>query len=72
MASEKELKEMIVDLKMELIEANIPKGHCPYFYYSTSKKCHAEVNCNEVECDECQRQFYNDKREDIEKYVNNL
>lgn len=75
MASKKELKEIIVDLKMELVKANIPKGHCPYFYYSTSKHISSsEFDCYSADwdCSECTEQFYKDKKEDIEKYVNNL
>ena len=32
-ATIEELKEMIVDLKMDLVRANIPSGNCPYAYY---------------------------------------
>ena len=35
-ATVKELKDIIVDLKMDLVKANIPSGNCPYAYYPVS------------------------------------
>ena len=58
---------------MDLIRANIPRGHCPYAYYSTSKKSKKDCDYdNEIDCYVCMRQFLKDKREDINEEVNNL
>lgn len=71
MASKKELKEMIVELKMDFIRANIPYGNCPYAYYSTSKQTDRE-NCNDISCSKCRAKFMADMREDIVKEVEQL
>lgn len=71
MASEKELKKMIVDLRIDLIDSNIPYGHCPYAYYSTSKQKGRE-NCADISCSECRRNFLEVMREDILKEVEQL
>lgn len=71
MASEKELKKMIVELRMDLVKANIPYGNCPYAYYSTSKQKDRE-NCDNISCNECKSNFLNDIREDIIKEVKQL
>lgn len=68
MAKISELKEMIVELKMDLIRANIPHGHCPYVYYDPS----VNIDCNEVECDECRRIFMENMEKDIRKEVKKL
>lgn len=33
-----ELKDMIVDLRVQIVKMSIPNGHCPYSYYRL-KKC---------------------------------
>lgn len=69
MANVKELKEMIVNLKVQLVRANIPRGHCPYAYYSTSKK--KERSCD-IDCDQCQNEFLKDIEKDIREEVDKL
>lgn len=64
MATVEELKNIIVDLRVDLINANIPNGHCPYAYYSKSKQKDRE-NCDNIDCDVCRRKFLKDKEEDI-------
>ena len=71
MASEKELKKMIVELRMDLVKTNIPYGNCPYAYYSTSKQKDRE-NCNNISCSECKSKFLEDIRADITKEVEQL
>lgn len=71
MLSNEELKKIIVGLQMDLIRANIPRGHCPYTYYSTSKKSSCDYD-NDIDCYECMRQFLKDKMEDIIEEVNKL
>ena len=71
MVSVKELKEMIIDLRMDLVKANIPYGNCPYAYYSTSKQKDRE-NCNDISCSECKRKFLIDKEDDIREEVMHL
>ena len=68
MATVKQLKEMIVDLKVELVKARIPQGHCPYAYYKPSNP-HNE-DCSD--CTACSRLFLEEIRADIEKQVKSL
>ena len=69
MASIKELKEMIVDLRVDLVRANIPKGNCPYAYYDKENPI---SSCNDVSCSECKEIFFNGIKIDIEKEVAQL
>ena len=71
MASEEKLKRIIIDLKMDLVRANIPYTNCPYAYYSTSKQ-KGRANCNDIDCSECKSKFYKDIEEDIKKEVEQL
>ena len=63
-----ELKEIIVGLKMDLIEARIPKGHCPYSIYTPSTEKKHECN----DCDECRDIFMRDMEKDIRAEVESL
>ena len=67
-ASIKELKEMIVDLKVELMKANIPEYHCPYACYPNHKP---DINCD-IGCDECTENFFETMRKRIEEQVAKL
>lgn len=71
MASVEELKEMIIDLRMDLIRANIPYEHWPYAYSSTSKH-EGRRNCDDISCSECKRKFFEDNENDIRQEVNQL
>ena len=62
------LKEMIVNLKMELIEKKVPKGHCPYTYYTQVSR--RNVDC--TDCDECRREFIEEIEKNIRKEVENI
>ena len=64
MATIEELKDMIVELRMDLVRANIPYTDCPYAYYSTSKQ--SDRSCEDISCNECKAKFMRDMREDIE------
>ena len=70
MATISELKEKIVDLKLDVIRAEIPQGHCPYAYYQPTTK--RDVDCNEIGCNECKRIFMEDMEKDIRKEVEML
>lgn len=65
-ATVKELKNMIVDLRLDLVSANIPSSHCPYTYYNRENPIE---DCNSVGCNECRRIFMDNMRKDIEKEV---
>ena len=58
MATVEELKEMIIELNVDLAKAHIPYGHCPYAYYSGVEQ---DGDCDD--CDKCKREFF-------EKYEN--
>ena len=68
MADINELKEMIVDLKMELIEAKIPKGYCPYSLYTPTTKRNPDCS----DCERCRRVFMRDMEKDIRVEVDAL
>lgn len=69
MAKISELKEMIVELKFDLINANIPYGHCPHAYYHPPIKY---GDCGEIDCDMCRRRFMEDMERDIRKEIKKL
>ena len=68
-ATIEELKEMIVDLRMSLVGANIPGGNCPYAYYHRDNPI---SNCNDISCNKCKEIFLDGMRKDIEKEVAEL
>lgn len=68
-ATVKELKDIIVDLKMDLVKANIPIGNCPYAYYHRENPIE---DCNSVSCGECKRIFLDGMRKDTEEEVRAL
>lgn len=55
MKTNEQLKEVILELRIELIKANIPQGHCPYAYYNEFKN--PLDDCSN--CDECKEVFLN-------------
>lgn len=57
-----ELKEMIVDLRVDLVKTNIPSGNCPYAYYNRQNPI---GDCDSVSCGECKRIFFDSMRKDI-------
>lgn len=67
MVTIQELKEIIVNLKIDLMKANIPNGHCPYAYYYSVEQ---ESDCDD--CDKCKREFFekyeNKIRQEVEKW----
>lgn len=67
MATVEQLKEIIVDLKISLMKANIPYGHCPYAYYYGVEQ---EGDCDD--CNKCKRNFFekyeNKIRQEVEKW----
>lgn len=68
-ATVKELKDIIANLKMDLVKANIPSGNCPYVYYHRENPIE---DCNSVSCGECKKIFLDGMRKDIEKEVQTL
>ena len=70
MAKISELKDMIIALRMSLIRANIPDGHCPYAYYQPSSQ--QRILCDNIECNDCKRLFFASIEQDIIKEVRKL
>ena len=64
-----ELKAIIVKLKMDLIKAQIPKGHCPYTYYTALAK--RMKDCT-MDCDKCREKFMVAIKKQFEKEVEKL
>lgn len=65
-----QLKEMIIDLRMQVVQMSIPKGHCPYAYYGLENA--PNIDCNEIGCSTCHAQFNQIMRERITKEVKQL
>lgn len=63
-----ELKNIIIDLKIDLIKHEIPVGHCPYAYYNKQNS----VGCDDISCQKCRRIFFENIRKDIEAEVETL
>ena len=64
-----ELKKIIVDLKMDLIKTQIPKGHCPYTYYTALAK--RMKDCT-MDCDKCRERFMIAMKKRVIKEVEKL
>lgn len=69
MKTNSELKEIIVRLKMDLLKMQIPRGYCPYTYYTpiNGKK----ISCI-IDCDKCWEDFMNRREEIIRAEVRSL
>ena len=68
-ASVQELKDIIVELKMDKIKMSVPQGHCPYAYYRVTNPLES---CDETDCDYCTNVFLNIMRQMIVEEVNKL
>ena len=69
MAKISELKEMLIESKLDVINATIPYGHCPYAYYNPPIK---HGDCGEIECNDCRSRFMEDMETEIRKEVKKL
>ena len=69
MAKISELKEMLIESKLDVINATIPHGHCPHAYYNPPIK---HGDCGEIDCDMCRRRFMEDMEMEIRKEVRKL
>lgn len=66
----KELKEMIVELKVDLRIEQLPYGACPYRWFGNPKN--KELNCNEVGCDICKMNYFEDYEVEVREEVKKL
>ena len=64
-----ELKEIIVKLKLELVEERVPKGHCPFTYYKLANG--KNVNCD-IGCEKCRTLFMKSMEKHIRSKVAEL
>lgn len=69
MAKISELKEMLIESKLDVINATIPHGHCPYAYYHPDIK---HDDCGDIDCDRCRYRFMEDMEAEIRKEVKKL
>ena len=67
MATVEELKEMMIELKVDLAKANVPYGHCPYAYYPGMKQ-HGDCD----DCNKCKREFYQEYENIVRAKVEKL
>ena len=70
MAKISELKEIIVSLKVELLKSKLPDSCCPYRYFGNPTN--KEIDCNEIDCSNCKRIYFEDYRSEIKKEVRKL
>lgn len=63
-----ELKEMIINLRMQNIALQIPDGNCVYAYFGL--KDMPDIDCENVTCNACKQQFFKLKRQEIAEIVN--
>lgn len=69
MATVEELKEMIVDLRVEVVKAKIPDMDCPYAHF---RSIESPTNCNDAVCEKCKDIFFEKIREKFKKEVAQL
>lgn len=67
MLTKKELKDMIVDLKVQLMSASIPIGHCPYAYSGVVEKPDEDNNCDD--CIGCRSRFLEGYKEKVMEWI---
>lgn len=65
----KELKEIIVGLKMDLTRVHVASGYCPYTYYKPSVG--KNIDCN-IGCERCKAEFIHDVEQSIREEVEKL
>lgn len=70
MAKVSELKEMIVDLRVELAESLLGSGNCPYRTFGNTDNI--DVDCNAKTCVECKEEYFENYREEVRKEVRKL
>ena len=70
MAKVSELKEMIVELKVDLRAAQLPDCACPYRWFGNSEDI--EIDCNEIGCDECKMLYFENYEKKVRKEVKKL
>jgi hypothetical protein len=70
MAKISELKEIIVDLRVELHMAQLPYGTCPYRWFGNPTN--KELDCNEIDCNVCKRNYFDDYEAKVRKEVKSL
>lgn len=63
-----ELTEMIVDLRVDLAEANLLEGYC--IYSGCGNPIKKDVDCYEIGCDECRAQYFEKYRELVRQEMN--
>ena len=64
----KELKEVIYNLKLELVKTKVYKGSCPYSLYTPLD---GKFDCS-IGCDKCREVFMENIRKSIRQEVNRL
>lgn len=67
MAATEKLKEIIIDLRMELLKSQIPEENCIWKYISED----TERNCS-CECNVCKEKFFKDAKNNIRQEVEKI
>lgn len=69
MATIEQLKEIIIELKVDVARARVPYGHCPYAYFTCVE---TEEECGDCDCTECKCKFFEKYksiiRQEVEKW----
>jgi hypothetical protein len=68
MATVEELKEIIIELKVDLAKARVPYGNCPYAYYpGINGECREDGDCSV-----CKQEFWQRYRAEVEIWAEKL
>ena len=68
MKTVKELKDIIIDLKVDLAKARVPYDNCPYAYYpGINGECREDGDCSV-----CKQEFWQRYRAEVEIWAEKL
>ena len=65
MKTKDQLKEIIVDLRLELVEKDLPRGVCPYALFRLKNMQKRRSDCMKTDCDVCHREFLELYRQEV-------
>ena len=72
MATVKELKNIIVELKVQLRSKDIPYGTCPYALFSLKDMSKRKSDCSTTDCTDCHNEFLRLYRDEVIEEVRKL
>lgn len=73
--NKEELKELLIEARLQVVEATVEPGHCPYDYYPLDDSIydiHSICKLYHSDCRDCRDQFLLDAEHSIREAVNAL